>query len=153
MQSVTGDREMATFRPIICTDPKNASQHFFFLETEVGTDPDGRFLKFLVHLRNPPRPDEDDLYFAEFRFIGSPEVQSMTLNNSGRSHYRGKGITEAVFAEVARLTGLTLVSSSDKYPKLDTERREPEATKVWERLVSDNRARYDSTTDRYTYIP
>lgn len=140
-------------KPIICTGPKDGRLRTFFLETESASTSHSPSIKLFVHLTDPPNPGVDDFFYAEFQCIGPDEVQSVSLDNQGKDHYRGKGITEALFSEVVRMTGRRLVSSSNKASRCPNEFRTTAATRVWERLISNGRAAYDHSTDRYTYIP
>jgi hypothetical protein len=135
--------------PLSCMGLDGIVRTFYF-DVVSETSPDGNEWKYQVHLHNPPRMEEDDFYYAAFRQIGDARVQVVMLSRN-KAHYGGKGITEALFAEVAHRTSLQLVSSTNRKSGSD-EYRTVQATRVWNRLVEAKKATYDAASDHYVLL-
>jgi hypothetical protein len=71
------------------------------------------------------------------------------MDNHDRSEYRGKGITEALLIELARLLREDIVSSREFLDMGD--RRSDAATKVWKRLVDRGLAEPEGDRFRLVY--
>ncbi len=97
--------------------------------------------------------DRTDFFESRFVAMGEAEVQSVMINLNGQVEFSARGIPEALFALVARDSGRTLVSSSNRADctRLANEYRTKAATTVWRRLANAGRATYDPQTDRFTY--
>jgi hypothetical protein len=139
-------------KPLICTSPKDGQQRTFFLELKGDCGNPGGSIECRVNRSDPPNP-ADDLFYAKFACRGDDQIQPIALANNGWEYYRGKGITEALFAEVVATTGRELVSSPGQNQAKADEYRTEAATKVWERLLEAGNAKYDEDTDVYAYIP
>ena len=66
--------------------------------------------------------------------------------------YKAKGIPEKMIEELYKITNKTIISSTNN-PKakiLAEEFRTPQASKVWERLLNNEKAVYDIKNDIYT---
>src|SRR4051812_43431089 len=121
--------------PLMCTGADGVVRRFF-MDVRPYADPTSRGWEISVHLRDPPRPDQDDLYYSDFRVRpNGSDVQPISLMHN-KQHYSAKGITEALFRYIATVSGLTLVSSSNLQSQQgdDAEFRTSKATAVWERL-------------------
>lgn len=95
-----------------------------------------------------------DFYEARFVVVGAGVVQPDMLDSHGLPEYRGKGITEAIFARVVLDSGCRLISSTNRGQRnLSAEYRSVSADAVWRRLVQARHAAYDPSIDRYEYIP
>lgn len=99
---------------------------------------------FLVH--RTTTPNETDHWFELTLEPFNDRLRSATMHTNNKAWYHKAGIPEAVLRYARKVTGLPIVSSSNKNG--DEEYRTPEATKVWERLRPD--ANYDPGDDRYT---
>ena len=70
----------------------------------------------------------------------------------GKDKHRKKGIPEALILEVKRLYKIQVISSSNRKPIIISEWRREEASKVWERLINQQKAIYDFDNDIYKLL-
>lgn len=98
-------------------------------------------------------PGCQDFYEARFKEVGANLIQPDVLHRHDPA-FRGKGLTEALFARVVTDTGRTLISSTNGPTKnFPNEYRSADAERVWRRLFGEERATYDAAQDRYTFVP
>ena len=92
-----------------------------------------------------------DFYDLIVRHLDAQTVQVASMENRDIPVYRGKGITEALIPEVARVLRRDVVSSrvvGDDF----SERRTEYATIIWERLVAAGIAIDEGERYRVTYV-
>jgi len=105
---------------------------------------------FLVNPKFPPDP-KIDFYEAKLTELDAGTVYTEVIDNHSASWAIGKGISEALFAVMARILELTIVSSQREV--LETaERQSGLAIKMWERFVSKGLAEYNEVSGRYVYL-
>jgi len=122
----------------------------FEVRTQVIEDSGGRVFHYFVKPVTPP-DTSGEVYFAAFHEVEEGLLQVDVLNNPLPEPYQRCGITRALFALVAQERKST-IRSSEKCAR-DEERRSEDATRVWERMVRDQLARYNPTEDRFYYEP
>jgi hypothetical protein len=103
---------------------------------------------FYAKPKSPAADVGDLVYHASFREVEPFLFQLDFLSNGLPDLFHGYGITRALIPLVAVNYSARIRSSQQKG---DNERRSQPATKVWQRMVSEHTARYDSTEDRYYY--
>lgn len=143
--------KMAVPAEITCTD-RDGNEHKFSFRRIPPDENKAGPKKWLFRVGNfDPLADEFNFDVVEID-NGSLKVVSM---HAVDNMYRGKGIPEQMIIQVAAIMGRSISSSSNKhkYKDSDNECRTPDATKVWNRLVSKGLAEFDQEKDIYTYHP
>lgn len=135
------------FHDLHCT---NAAGNECVFETRTEGASDGAFAvwEFYARPKNLAVSVGDLVYHASFRAVEPSLFQLDFLSNGLPDLFQGYGITRALIPLVALHHSVRIRSSQTK---IDNERRSQAATKVWQRMVSEHTARYDSTEDRYYY--
>lgn len=137
-------------KTIICTGKNNLQTNFKYWHEKESNDY-GNIWKISV-------VDEAENYMniASYRAeeIGDNQLKITVMNNRNSDVFSAKGIPEKIIDELAKISGKTVISSTNKLTakSIDSEFRTGEATKVWERLVKEKKATYNSNFDIYTYI-
>lgn len=132
--------------PKLRTIDREGNAHVFELQLTRQSVPCNKWNYHIKH------PESHDFYQGDFTEIGNGKIQPEMLTNQYLPEYKGRGITEALFADVTQKSGLTLVSSTNRGTKnFENESRSHPADKVWKRLVASGKATYDIEEDRYTY--
>lgn len=96
--------------------------------------------------------DKEEHWFdfkIAFLTDGSIKVTDMFVGNED---HRKKGIPDALILEIKRLYNKKVISSSNEIKLVRDEWRKLPATKVWERLVLKNKAKYNLQTDTFELI-
>lgn len=149
--------------PTLSAVAPDGTARTFYYELEETTEPNSNgpyappipVLHLSVHKVDDPSMEDRtrDLWFeASFAEDGSDRMRVTMLDNRNKPHYRGKGITEALFELVARRSQpRVLVSSSNVGAPESGQYRTEAATKVWRRLEEAGKAVYDEAEDRFTY--
>lgn len=101
---------------------------------------------------NPTPRFADEFYEAGFVPLGDDCLQVDMLDNHKQEWAMRKGISEAVFREVHRATGATLVSSRPCVES-SSERQTEAAKRMWRRFVAAGRAVRLEEEDRWQYVP
>lgn len=119
--------------PFTTHDKRGTSHQFYYHVEDHGFE---RAYDFSVHVVATPQwpPTDWPVYELSIQRNHDDELQTINMDNHNLPAYRGKGITEALLIEIAVLLGEDIVSS----PSFEHmgNRRSPQATIVWERLVS-----------------
>lgn len=102
-------------------------------------------IEFRTYLSNDA---DDDWFDFKVALLENNTLKVTDMFISKESH-RKKGIPEALILEVKRIYNKQVISSSNKKPKILGEWRRDEASKAWERLVSQGKAKYDEEEDIY----
>lgn len=126
------ERGGASRQPIHCVG-KDGVERTFYCEREDGRQPEGP--GFALRLYEAPEGAGD---FFEARFVecGGDELQVVMLNHQFYPAFMAKGLPEAAILEAETQTPRLVVSSvNGAHARLLNERQEPEAEKVWLRLV------------------
>ena len=132
----------------------NINKFKYSIEQTIEYNDDNDLEKFTFRVM-PVDFNTDDWF--EFSVVkiddNAGKISSMT--NHGVSELRGMGIPEKLIELAASQFGLRIISSSNKplHQKLEKEWRTIDANKVWDRLVKQNKASYDTDFDIYTYCP
>ncbi len=95
------------------------------------------------------KAQDDEEFFASFKRIGPDLLQLEGVNNGLPSEYHGCGLTRALILEVAKRHSTRIRSS--RHQPLEGETRTEAATGVWQSMVRDDLAFYDSAEDRFYY--
>lgn len=97
----------------------------------------------------------DDWFAFSLVRINDSTGKIYAMNNNNVPELTRKGIPEKLIEITTIQFNSTIISSSNnpKSKQLDTEWRTVAANKVWDRLVADNKAKYDSQLNLYTYLP
>lgn len=127
--------------PLPCTGVNGTAVYYVDYAAPVGPG-----LPWYFHVHRTTAPNDADHWFELTLEPFKDRLRSATMLANNKAWYRKAGIPEAALRYARRVTGLPIVSSSNKAD--EDEFRTPEATKVWERLKPD--ASYDPDTDRYT---
>src|SRR5690348_11566195 len=103
----------------------------------------------------PANLNTDDWFEFSIVKIDDTTGKISSMNNNSIPELSGKGIPDKLIELIALKFNLKIISSSNKpsSQKLDTEWRTIDANKVWDRLIKQNKALYDSDLDIYTYCP
>jgi hypothetical protein len=137
-------------KPIICIGKDNLETNFKYWH-EKEPNEYGDIWKISV-----VDDAENYMNIASYRAeeIENNQLKMTMMNNHNSATFSAKGIPEKIIDELAKISKKTVISSTNKLTakSIDSEYRTGEATKVWERLVSENKATYDSDSDIYTYI-
>lgn len=137
-------------REIICTD-RNGNQNRF--KYSMNESEENGNVKWVFRVM-PFDLNANDWY--EFAItVVNPTVGKVTvMDNRNKIEYRGKGISEKMIEEAANVLGLTIISSTNNPEKksLSIEWRTPAADVIWERLIAQGRATYNTEDDIYTFI-
>ena len=96
---------------------------------------------------------DGEFYEARFVAVDDNRLRPDMLANRNDPRYRGKGISEAVFKDVAIQSGRTVVSSRKETPDDLAEWRSVSADKLWTKLVARGKATFDPEEGRFTYHP
>lgn len=94
-------------------------------------------------------PGEADFFEARFVRFGGDSLRSDMLRTHS-TRYSGKGITTALFKMIVRVTGLAILSSSNKNQG-NGEFRSIDMDRIWRHYVNTRRATYDAGTDRFRW--
>lgn len=135
---------------IICTD-RNGNQNQF--KYSINKSEENGKVKWIFRVM-PFDLNANDWFEFAITVI-NPTVGKITvMDNRNMVEYRGKGITEKMIEEAANVLGLTIISSTNNSQKklLSTEWRTPAADVIWERLIAQGRATYNTEDDIYTFI-
>lgn len=113
------------------------------------TDARGKYWVYRVRTA-----DGSDFFEARFLEVDDDSLIVEMVNANSNSEFSATGLPEALYAEVARASQRRLLSATnhEASKRFPNERREPEATKIWERLTARNQAEYESDTDRYRLL-
>lgn len=98
---------------------------------------------FRVH--RSTAPNNTDHWFDLVLVPLDDKLRSATIDANMKPWYLKQGISGDVLRYARHITGMRIVSSSNKAG--EDEWRTPDATRVWQRMPA---ATYDSVTDRYT---
>ena len=142
--------DMEFDKEIVCKD-RNGNQNQFKYSLEESEENGKVKWIFRVMPYDMNAPD----WFEFAVTVINPTIGKVTvMDNRNMVEYRGKGITENMIAEAAKVLGLTIISSSNNPQKksLSVEWRTPAADVVWERLRSKGLATYNEEDDIYTFI-
>ena len=134
-----------------CVDPFGNTNRFKYSKE---LSEDGDFEKVIYRVI-PADTDTNDWFEFSVAKIDDTTGKVSSMNNNKVPELRGKGITEKLIELAASELGLHIISSSNKLSskKLETEWRSIDASRVWDRLVQQNKANYDSELDVYSYCP
>lgn len=99
-------------------------------------------------------PDYSDLEFFELtaKEIDENKLKIITIMKNSEALYGAKGIPDSAIPEMIKLSEKHVVSSSNNADMGGNEFRSDDATKMWKRLVACEKAKYESSIDRYEYI-
>lgn len=135
-------------REIICTDLNGNKRSAYYNIKKIITDDGIKKLEFRTYMENDKQNEWFDFKVA----LLDNDIIKVTDMFVGKQEHRMKGIPEALILELKRLFNKKIISSSNSKPIIDNEWRKPSATKVWQRLVIQNRAKYDSYNDVFELI-
>ena len=78
-------------------------------------------------------------------------IKVTMINNHNQIEYSAKGIPEKIIQELRNLSDKVIISSSNNplYKSFDEEYRTLPAYKVWNRLIVQGKASYDTEIDTY----
>ena len=135
---------------MICVDKSGKANEFKY-SIEFGEEDD--FQKIIYRVIPADINTDDWFEFALVR-INDSTGKIYAMNNNNVPELAGKGISEKLIEIAAAQFNSTIISSSNnpKSKKLGTEWRTVAANKVWDRLVANNKAKYDSQLDVYIYL-
>lgn len=133
-----------------CVD-KNGNKNEFKYSFEVGEEEGFQKISYQVV---PAEINIDDWFEFSLIRINETTAKIYAMNNNSIPELSGKGIPEKLIEIAASQFNSTIISSSNnpKSKHLETEWRSISANKVWDRLVANNKAKYDSHLDVYTYL-
>jgi hypothetical protein len=96
--------------------------------------------------------------YNDFFSFSATEINQDTMKVTMMSHnnkiiYKAKGIPERMIEELNKITRKKIISSTNNPNSkiLPEEFRTPRATKVWNRLLNNDRAIFDIENDIYTF--
>lgn len=102
------------------------------------------------------RPIDGDPFGEFFELtvteLSEDAVRVVMMANNDYAPVSAKGIPDALIPQVAAELGRQVQSSPTTGRTADV-RRSEDATKVWKRLVKENIARYDESSDIYFTVP
>lgn len=120
-------------------------------------DVDGQGHEFTVQgplIRHPyaafhvgPKDGSTDIQFELTVDISEPSARVVLMNNQGEPYYAKKGIAEAAILHAATALNMPVRSNTATMDSPEGNAREPAATKVWQRLVAQGKARYAAEQD------
>src|SRR5260370_21972716 len=138
---------------VLITLDKNGKTHRFIYEAPeedqaFGGNWDQATATFTYRVKTEPKTE----YCFEFTVQqeGQDRLRVVMMENHGREEYRAKGIPEAMILMLARSSGKTVTSSSNRAGP--GEYRTTAANKIWQRLLGRRSARYSLEEDRYYAI-
>lgn len=115
---------------------------------------EGRTIRFVLEDKDHDQREEG--YIIDFKIINiddvTMQVQHMYIDIE---RYRGIGIPEALILKAKELFGKQIISSTNLHKDnedISNEGITKQAKKVWERLVNQRFAFYDSVSNRYKTI-
>ena len=132
---------------LACTNSARVEQ-LFDVRVEGGVD--GRFAVWQVYVR-PKDVGEimDDRYVASFREVEPHLFQLDFVTNDLPTQYKGYGITRALIPAISKFYSARVRSS--KHDPSEDETQSVAAKRIWQRMVDEGIAHYDSSDDRYYY--
>lgn len=136
---------------MICVDKSGKATEFNY---SIDFSEEDDFEKIIYRVI-PADINTDDWFEFSLVRIDDSTGKIFAMNNNNVPELTGKGIPEKLIEIAAAQFNSTIISSSNnpKSKLLDTEWRTVAATKVWERLVAKDKAKYDSQLDLYSYRP
>ena len=129
-----------------CTDIDGINRTFL---CRIIDELNGNNITVSVHFV-PPLPSGDFFQVTIHRL--NLDTAITTAIYSHDQEYRGKGIPEALLPWISNHLNTTVVSSSNRNPRLNGERRSEEATKMWERLCRKRIAKKLEDSDHYEIL-
>ena len=96
-----------------------------------------------------PKDSSTDIQFELTLDISERIARVVLMNNQGEAVYARKGIPEAAILHAAAALNTSVRSNTATMDTPEGNAREPAATKVWERLVAQGKARYEAEQDIY----
>jgi hypothetical protein len=123
---------------------RSGEQHRFEVRVEGANQGD---VWFYLAKPLPCESQGDEEYFASVKRVGQDLWQTEGLKNDLPKRYHGCGITRALIPLIATHRSARIRSSRNTEGETFTDA----ARRVWQRMVNENIARYDSTEDRFYY--
>jgi|GEM_PF-1959775 hypothetical protein len=134
---------------IDCTTREGALETFQYSYAESSIDGIPVINFFII-----PFDANEHLEFFSFQItlINDRQAKVTVMNHHNHPNYKAKGIPERMILEVAKITGLQIISSTNNpaHKVLASEFQTPPATKAWERLLTKGRAQYDVSSGIYS---
>lgn len=103
----------------------------------------GRYATFKVG----PKDRDTATHFELTVDMSGSSARIVLMNHQGDPFYAKKGIPEAVILHTATVLDMPVRSNTATMETPESNAREPEATKVWQRLVAQSKARYADEQD------
>ena len=124
-----------------CTD-KEGNERIYLLKCEY----DSIRGEFTYRVYSDPLPSSGEFFELSVKEVKG-ELQVTAMYNHNEPEYKGKGIPDSLLMHVAAQSGKRVRSSPSWAP--GGVYRTPDATKVWDRLVSKKLASYSEQDDVY----
>jgi len=113
-------------------------------------DIDGYGVKRYTYRIRPIASEPIESFEFTVEEVGEDTVKVVVMDRHHEPAYSAMGIPERMIQECATTLGKKVISSNNG-ANIPGEFRTPRATKVWERLVAQERATFDEQQDRYTF--
>lgn len=127
-----------------CVD-KDGKEEFFILKSHRSHDE--QKIHYSVHTE--PAPSSGEFFELTIEDLGN-EFKVVAMFNHGEKAFKKKGIPDALLVYIASTHGKPVCSSRTTGPH--GEYRTQDATKVWDRLVTNNTASYFPDEDVYRIL-
>ena len=145
---------------IKCFDKDNTVKYFVY-SVEKGEPPEyedreeeKEYQKWSFKVMMPNNTNDSQWFDFEVTEVDDNIGKVTVMNHNNYSNFKGKGIPDKMIEEASGLLEKTIISSSNNanFKLSETEFRSLDATKVWERLVTQGKARYNEDEDIYEFL-
>ena len=148
-----------TLKKITCTGKGNTDNNFVYSVEEgihceeVGDRGEEKeYTKWSFKVMMPNNINDSKWFDFEVTKVDDTIGKVTVMNHNNYSNFQGKGIPSTMIKEASEELDIKIISSSNEFPILENESRSDEATKVWKRLVTQKKARYNKEKDIYEFL-